>query len=66
MACEAGASIGENICQLRRAWTYRRQYGGPPEAALSAVQVSDRAGLIPRRGRCCGSAGTCCPGRSAA
>ncbi len=35
-ACEAGASIGENIRQLRRARSYRRQHGGPLEAALSA------------------------------
>lgn len=46
-ACEAGASIRENIRQLRRARTYRRQHGGPLEAALSAVQVSERAGLSP-------------------
>ena len=46
-ACEAGASIPENIGQLRRARAYRRQHGGPLEAALSAVQVSDRAGLSP-------------------
>ena len=37
----------ENIRQLRRARAYRRQHGGPLEAALSAVQVSDRAGLSP-------------------
>ena len=46
-ACEAGASMPENIGQLRRARAYRRQHGGPLEAALSAVQVSDRAGLSP-------------------
>ncbi len=46
-ACEAGASIRENIRQLRRARTYRRQHGGPLEAALSAVQVCDRASLSP-------------------
>ncbi len=46
-ACEAGASLRENIRQLRRAMTYRRQHGGPLEAALSAVQVSDRARLTP-------------------
>jgi len=46
-ACEAGASIRENIRQLRRARTYRSQHGGPLEAALSAVQVSERAGLSP-------------------
>ena len=46
-ACEAGASIGENLRQFRRALAYRRQYGGPLEAALSAVQISDRASLSP-------------------
>jgi uncharacterized protein (TIGR03083 family) len=46
-ACEAGASIGENIRQLRRARAYRGQHGGPLEAALSAVQVADRAALSP-------------------
>ena len=46
-ACEAGASMPENIGQLRRARAYRRQHGGPLEAALSAVQVSDRVGLSP-------------------
>jgi uncharacterized protein (TIGR03083 family) len=46
-ACEAGASIRENIHQLRRARSYRSQHGGPLEAALSAVQVRERAGLSP-------------------
>ena len=46
-ACEAGASLRENIRQLRRARAYRAKHGGPLEAALSAVQVSDRAGLSP-------------------
>jgi uncharacterized protein (TIGR03083 family) len=46
-ACEAGASLRENTRQLRRARAYRRQHGGPLEAALSAVQVSGRAGLSP-------------------
>lgn len=44
-ACEAGASIRENVHQLRRARSYRNQNGGPLEAALSAVQVRERAGL---------------------
>jgi uncharacterized protein (TIGR03083 family) len=44
-ACEAGASMRENVRQLRRARTYRRRNGGPLEAALSAVQIEDRAGL---------------------
>jgi uncharacterized protein (TIGR03083 family) len=46
-ACEAGASIRENIHQLRAARAYRKQHGGPLEAALSAVQVRERAGLTP-------------------
>lgn len=46
-ACEAGASMRENIHQLRRARIYSRQNGGPLEAALSAVQVSERAHLSP-------------------
>jgi uncharacterized protein (TIGR03083 family) len=46
-ACEAGASIRENVHQLRRARSYRNQAGGPLEAALSAVQVRERADLSP-------------------
>ena len=46
-ACEAGASIRENVHQLRRARAYRKQHGGPLEAALSAVQVRERADLSP-------------------
>ncbi len=46
-ACEAGASARENVRQLRRARLYRRQHGGPLEAALSAVQVRERAYLSP-------------------
>jgi uncharacterized protein (TIGR03083 family) len=46
-ACESGASIRENARQLWRARAHRRQHGGPLEAALSAVQVRDRAGLSP-------------------
>jgi uncharacterized protein (TIGR03083 family) len=46
-ASEAGASIPEGIRQLLGARAYRKQHGGPLEAALSAVQVSDRAGLSP-------------------
>jgi uncharacterized protein (TIGR03083 family) len=44
-ACEAGASMRENIRQLRRARAHRKQHGGPLEAALSAVQVRERADL---------------------
>jgi uncharacterized protein (TIGR03083 family) len=46
-ACEAGASIPESIYQLHRARAYRKRHGGPLEAALSGVQVRDRAGLRP-------------------
>ena len=46
-ACEAGASIRENVRQLRRARAHRKQHGGPLEAALSAVQVHERAQLSP-------------------
>ncbi len=46
-ACEAGASIRENIHQLRAARAYRKRHGGPLEAALSAVQVRERASLTP-------------------
>jgi uncharacterized protein (TIGR03083 family) len=46
-ACESGASIRENVRQLRRARAHRRQHGGPLEAALSAVQVGERADLSP-------------------
>jgi uncharacterized protein (TIGR03083 family) len=46
-ACEAGASIRENIHQLHQARAYRRTHGGPLEAALSAVQVRERAALRP-------------------
>ena len=46
-ACEAGASMRENVHQLRRGRAYRKQHGGPLEAALSSVQVSQRADLSP-------------------
>ncbi len=46
-ACESGASMRENIHQLRRARAYRKHQGGPLEAALSAVQVSERRDLSP-------------------
>jgi uncharacterized protein (TIGR03083 family) len=48
-ACESGASLRENIHQLRRARNFRKQNGGPLEAALSAVQVNERVGLSPRQ-----------------
>jgi len=46
-ACEAGASMRENVHQLRRGRAYRKQHGGPLEAALSEVQVRERADLSP-------------------
>jgi hypothetical protein len=46
-ACEAGASMRENIHQLYRARAYRKAHGGPLEAALSGVQVRERAALGP-------------------
>ena len=46
-ACEAGASMRENIHQLLRARAYRKRHGGPLEAALSSLQVSERADLTP-------------------
>ena len=44
-ACEAGASIRENLHQLRAAKARRAEHGGPMEAALSWVQVHERAEL---------------------
>lgn len=46
-ACESGASMRENVHQLRHARSYRRHHGGPLEAALSAVQVRERADCTP-------------------
>lgn len=46
-ACEAGASMRENVHQLRAARAHRKQHGGPLEAALSNVQVRERAELTP-------------------
>jgi uncharacterized protein (TIGR03083 family) len=48
-ACESGASLRENIDQMRAAMKYRRQNGGPLEAALSAVQVGARSDIGPER-----------------
>jgi hypothetical protein len=41
--------MSENIHQMSRARSYRKQHGGPLEAALSAVQVSERAHLSPEQ-----------------
>lgn len=46
-ACDAGASIRENVRQLRRARAHQRVEGGPLEAALSHLQIADRAELTP-------------------
>jgi len=46
-ACEAGASIRENVHQMRLAMAHRRRRGGPLESALSHVQVRERADLSP-------------------
>jgi uncharacterized protein (TIGR03083 family) len=46
-ACEAGASMRENVHQLRRGRAFRKHQGGPLEAALSTVQVQERAELNP-------------------
>jgi uncharacterized protein (TIGR03083 family) len=46
-ACEAGASMRENVHQLRRGRAYRKHHGGPLEAALSEVQVHERTDLNP-------------------
>jgi len=48
-ACEAGASMRENLHQMRLARAYRKQNGGPLEAALSAVQVRERTHLSPEQ-----------------
>jgi uncharacterized protein (TIGR03083 family) len=46
-ACEAGASMRENVHQLRAGYAHRKANGGPLEAALSGVQVRERAELMP-------------------
>ena len=46
-ACEAGASMRENAHQLRAAMARRKQRGGPLEAALSGLQIDERADLTP-------------------
>lgn len=43
--CEAGASMRENVHQMRLARKHRSQHGGPLEAALSHVQVRERRDL---------------------
>lgn len=46
-ACEAGASMRENVHQLRAGYAHRKAHGGPLEAALSDVQVRERSELTP-------------------
>lgn len=46
-ACEAGASMRENVHQMRAARRRRKDLGVPLEAGLSAVQVAERDGLSP-------------------
>ncbi|MBG7603750.1 MAG: maleylpyruvate isomerase N-terminal domain-containing protein [Actinobacteria bacterium] len=38
-ASEAGASMLENVSQMRAAFSHRKKSGGPLEAALSSVQI---------------------------
>lgn len=47
-ACASGASIREFGHQLVASTRHRRRHGGPPEAALSFVQVEDRRDLSPQ------------------
>lgn len=44
-ASQAGASMRENVHQLRAGYSHRKQHGGPLEAAISAVQIRDREQL---------------------
>ena len=46
-ACEAGASMRENLHQMRLARKRRKEVGVPLEAGLSAVQVAEREHLYP-------------------
>ncbi len=46
-ACEAGASMRENMRQMRLGMKHRRRQGGPLEAALSHVQVEERLAIEP-------------------
>jgi uncharacterized protein (TIGR03083 family) len=46
-ACEAGASMKENMHQMRLARKHRKANGGPLEAGLSDVQVRERLDLSP-------------------
>ncbi len=46
-ACEAGASLTQNVHQMRAGRRHQKDHGGPLEAGLSAVQVQDRIDLGP-------------------
>jgi len=46
-ACEAGASMRENMHQMRSGMQRRKRLGMPLEAALSSVQVDERDHLSP-------------------
>ncbi len=46
-ACEASASMKENLHQMRAAKRHQKSDGGPLEAGLSAVQVRERLDLNP-------------------
>ena len=46
-ACEAGASIRENVHQMIAGRKHRKEFGVSIEAGLSAVQVAEREDLTP-------------------
>lgn len=46
-ACEAAASMKEQVRQMRAAKRHQKTEGGPLEAGLSAVQVRERESLSP-------------------
>jgi uncharacterized protein (TIGR03083 family) len=46
-ASQAGASVRENLHQMRLAMLHRRRHGGPLEAALTNVQVRERSEMSP-------------------
>lgn len=48
-ALEAGASMRENIHQMRLAKKHQKAHGGPLEAGLSNVQVRERLDLSPEQ-----------------
>jgi uncharacterized protein (TIGR03083 family) len=45
--CDSGASMKENVHQLRAGKRHQKAHGGPLEAGLSAVQVAERADVGP-------------------